>query len=607
MSDTAYGQAMHHINDHVRFTATPPFQDRLNFAEPTVPAIAAWIQALPMANLGKASQALYHGLSELNQLVLNAPARLELLEQLRPAVYHLNQLLARYYLDQPTQLPPKALESARLSQALQAMLYQGYNLVRTETDAPAAASSKKLAPHFALLHQRCVAELGQLFLRSCRLYAPHPKGLWTELHSHYLAAAATRCEELAVKDPQLLRRSEISVRDQYLAVLLLDAAKPPQLRQQDFSSLYNALEEWAAYASIEPADTAGRHGYYQLQFDVDLGPQYQFRTTFPASVEVHALDLSALTARVQDPQEDVAASVDWLHDTLRAQLIEAWGERKRRVLSRVECNDRVSVCVGLPSIHYHISGSLDFDQWLAADPNGPASTGEENPFTRSLRLEDRYGDVWNLAADARGTGARDAQSFVSEIQFDRALMADQGRKTNLTHAVEVIDASPDGYCLEWTTPMPERIQAGELLAIRVNDHLPWSVAVVRWLSLLEDNQLRTGVELLGSAARSSAIWLQRKLGGESTPMRALLLPGVRAKRKASSLITFSHPFTVGNKVVFREGLERRSAVLVQCIASNTNFAQYEYRTLSTANTPESTLPEASETNPDRFEQLWKIL
>lgn len=124
----------HHINDQVHFTVGKPSRERLSFCAVNEAAIADWIAHLPLTSVGTSARQVFNALTELNQLVTTAAVRLALLELLRPPTQQLSMLLERHFSNQPLQLRNAALETARLAQAMQALLWRGYRQVLVDAD-----------------------------------------------------------------------------------------------------------------------------------------------------------------------------------------------------------------------------------------------------------------------------------------------------------------------------------------------------------------------------------------------------------------------------------------------------------------------------------------
>ena len=164
-----------------------PAQDltRLTLVSHQPKKLKEWVAALPMINVGETSRQVFLTLQEISRLNIDAAARFELLEILRPTVYSLAGALSKHYLNQSVMLPDRATKVATLAQAMQSHLANGYKSV-------AVASLDRLDLHkrdvelmklAAQAVHRAITELTGNLLRSTQLYLNTPPRLWLELLS----------------------------------------------------------------------------------------------------------------------------------------------------------------------------------------------------------------------------------------------------------------------------------------------------------------------------------------------------------------------------------------------------------------------------------------
>jgi hypothetical protein len=161
--------------------------------------LQAWVDELPLMNMGETSRQLYQFIQELNRLQLDSRVRFQLLEVVRPVILHVCQALGKHYLNQSVVLPDKARRVASLAQSLQGHLASGYKIVavrgmRKIRDKD-ARSTVTVAIH------RAISALTDTLLRSYQLYFPTPRHLWLEMHQLYLLAERNGLATTEVSDP----------------------------------------------------------------------------------------------------------------------------------------------------------------------------------------------------------------------------------------------------------------------------------------------------------------------------------------------------------------------------------------------------------------------
>src|SRR5690606_30634138 len=146
---------------------------------------------------------------------------------------HVCRGLGKHYLNQPLVLPEKARKVAALDQALQGHLANGYKLVATQ--GLAKISDRDVRQQVTLASYRAINALSNALLRCYQLYFPLPKNLWLEIHQLYLLA-----ERNQLLDRRLSQTDEATPKKAYVSALLLAAARPNQLRQQETSLIEQA-------------------------------------------------------------------------------------------------------------------------------------------------------------------------------------------------------------------------------------------------------------------------------------------------------------------------------------------------------------------------------
>ena len=155
----------------------------LSFCDTTPKAFRAWVDQLPMANIGESSRQLYHAIIELNHLFLTPQMRIQYLEAIRGSIHFVCNELSRHFLGLAVALPEKQRKIANLTQALQLHLASGYKLCLLEyLDNGGLDKNRK---HIAIAIHRAISELAATIVRSHQLYCPSPAHSWLECHRLY--------------------------------------------------------------------------------------------------------------------------------------------------------------------------------------------------------------------------------------------------------------------------------------------------------------------------------------------------------------------------------------------------------------------------------------
>ena len=86
----------------------------LSFCDTTPKAFRAWVDQLPMANIGESSRQLYHAIIELNHLFLTPQMRIQYLEAIRGSIHFVCNELSRHFLGLAVALPEKQRKIATM-------------------------------------------------------------------------------------------------------------------------------------------------------------------------------------------------------------------------------------------------------------------------------------------------------------------------------------------------------------------------------------------------------------------------------------------------------------------------------------------------------------
>jgi len=600
-----------------------PEQDltRLTFCDANVRSLQAWVDGLPMTNIGETSKRLYHAIIELNRLHLTPQVRYQLLELLRPSIYFICRALGKHYLQQPVVMPEKPLKIANLAQALQSHLAAGYKIAIAQSlDLSNNEKHRKL---LAFCTHRAISDLGRTILRAYQLYRPTPANTWTEIHQLFLLAERRELLDYYVIDNPNSKLDRSTIEHAYLRICLLGTAKPNQIRQQELIKAYDALELWVDEVKVcAPTD---KHALFVTLLNEDAPPIYRIKAG-SASKELqrgietqHLVDL--LNRQSSAPEGSTELFIQIPHElspNLLQHLTISWGRMTERGFARAPSQGALELLVGLASIHFHLAGERSLQEQLGQDVETVVlGGGENNPFLQGKMTSNSVGngtDAWSTAFDAGGGQmpslgdvGMDSINFVSNQLADEE--RDRIRKHQAPiHTIDTLDTSPGGYCLRWTSDVPLKAQSGEIIALRENQHQGWSIAVVRWIRHINQKGTMMGVELLAPSASPCAIRLIQKNGSMSEYLHALLLPELAAIGKPMSIIAPRLPFKVGHKVMINLAGKASQYQLNKRLTTTASFNQFQLKsTASSINIEKPKTVKPSSSPGDDFDSLWPNL
>ncbi len=532
-----------------------PAQDltKFSFCNGIKPAnLQNWADQLQITRVTQTSVQLYKNLPEINRLKTDPKTRLEMLEVLRPSIQISIAGLAKQFLGQPLILPEEAQKTAIVAQALQKSMINGYSICVRDLISQKSLNSQG-RDNLAKAISRAMSSIGLLYLRSCQIYTPLPKGLWLLLHHLYRTADAYEILTAPIQDPLLKLRQASNIRDTYLRTIMLACSNSNQLSQKDLAMAFDAFESWAHPVTTRKNVTRDNANPFFINLSRDEPPRYKERASADEPGYRLELDFSRLVTALARQKDSDPKNGDGLiiprnmPMDLINHLINTWAETTDRQQHRRKIKSAIDVCVGLTECHYFLAGEQDFGSFLGqarkANPEGwpvPSSYASLNGFT--------------LAERAASTG--------------------QGADYKPTR-VTVQNISAGGYCLYWQDNMPHNATAGQLLGIREVGKQEWNLGVVRWIRQLRGAS-QMGIQVLALDAKPVATSVRYPRGGYSDFMRGLQLAPYEAGQTASTLITAAAPFQEFSKVQLKSGSQTLSLNLDQCILSTNAIRQFDF-------------------------------
>lgn len=573
-----------------------PAQDLREFKlfPANVAAALGWAQALPVANTEAMVELLVQALEDLNRVQLSPEIRYDIMEILRPNLDVALSNLAKRYLNQPLVLPAEPQRSADLAGKLSSMASTSYTIVAVEAiaqrDAIRETNPARLTCQAV---QRALIFAGGKVLQTLQLFRPLEIHAWQALHQLYALADHHQLAELPVPDPG---SGALTIKATYLQALLLGCCKPNHLRQSDLAQLYHGLQALSALVQLDTSQ--GDSGLFLIDLDSDHPPVYSAIASEQRGDSCRYVSTRALVEHLTllrgetVPGESERTTEPGLPQYLLDHLIVSLGSTNQRNFKRTASNSEIMVCIGLSSTHYYTAGETAFEQLLYGSDHTPSAADRMggNQF-----LQHPEGDIWQQSnpeenyADDSGQPERLPEAEVEHlIEVDDATLAEllledtddiPSSERYPTFKVQLADASPGGFCLEWRAGLPADIKSGDIVGLKEEAHGNWAIAVIRWLNQFDDGKTLIGLELLSPRAMSYGASIHRKTGDNIPPMRVLLLPEIKLVGQPHTLVTPGTGFKERQKVTLSNQDEARLIQLQRQVASTGSFAQFEFRYL----------------------------
>lgn len=601
------------MEDQTTIKLKIPHQDLTtgSLFQPNTHAARSWVESLPVTDTNSTVQMLDQALNDLNRIKTSPEVRYDIMEILRPNLEVALTNLSRRYLNQPLVLPKEPQKMAEFSDRLFTLASTAYTIVAIEAiqqrDSIREVNPARLTCQAI---QRALLFAGRKVLQTLQLHRPMEIQGWHTLHQLYALGEHQRLANLPVPEP-LTGGSTITAT--YLQATMLGCCKPNQLRQRDLAAVYRGLQQWSELVPLGSVDSD--EALFVADLDSDQPPIYSSLYKEQLGAQCRFIDTTSLIVRLTALKEEAGGAAIKLdkNTSLSAnildQLIAALGSISLRNFKRSAVSSPLWICVGLSSTHFHVAGEQRFEQLLYGNEYLAHAGGvvSDNPFLRPQIKA----DAWQMANPGQDYTSDNEVDPLREIDIDDVTLArvlaeeDRELPPNERYPVfktQLADASSGGYCLEWHDDLTSDIKVGDIVGLKEEENKDWVIAVIRWLSRLDNAKTLTGLELLSPRAIPYGARIHVKPGEKSPPRRVLLLPEIALVGQPQTLVTPNAGFKERQKVTIGSSKEAHSVQLLRQIASTGSFAQFEFRYIQELG---DVLAESqNESGGGAFDSLW---
>lgn len=610
---------VNHIEVHIPLPKQT--QDKHSLFELNRDGAARWLQSLPSANLGEVTRQLYLALGELNKVHCNPRDRLQLLELLRNNVHMANRGLEKHFLNQPIILPEKARKVAQLADTLNKHMATGYTIAANELLGMHRLRRPK--DLLSTAFHRALTEHSLVLLRNFQLYRDEEPGFWRTIHELFYQALKHKLGREKVAD-------EIwgsgTLEQCYLRPMLMQTARPFQLRQKSQAQVFAQLASWAPKARVrgDKLDSC----VFLFNPTRDEPPVYrELCDDLSGLLGIDAQALCAYLDELVAERSRAKNASDELSVTLLTHLHTSWSTMMQRNSVRVERDDELLLSLGLFSTHFFISGGLPFSDFMADESASKAETLELMDDMTLRQHVGRDRDTWSNVSspDLKDREQKDYKPdhvLIEAISYEHSSKpagSTQSTQNYRYYRTRMVNSSDRGYCVEWPASEAVKLNTGDVIGICEAIENTWSVGVIRWIKQVEGNRNQLGLEVLATAA--DAYGARRVHTGLASGeyQRALLLPPEGGAGQSQRILVQKPAFDEGDTVELTSPDQTYRIKLRHCLSTTASLALYDFSTMAKPEILETGLdytsdpasepgsqPETPNKKPE-FEHLWKNL
>lgn len=474
----------------------PALEDKpLINAETRPPKILEFLAKLPSSPLDAAS-VLQEEMEILNRQKVSPDNRYRALEIYRDHVVNIVKNLASNYCSASLPLSKEAKTYAATAESLWLELAYGYKLTLTDQVSKLFNPNSKTS---ALTIHRAMEALQQLSMVYYQTYFIVPGHIWGDLHQLYYHSVQQSLHDI----PLEVNDKQTSINLLYKQILLMSIADPQHLAPQDIELVADYIARFAKHTQLQGlGQLENPAGIFVISLDDEKPPVPYVKNTRQTDDSSDILFITVELARLVHQHLQMLQSgnihrnsglpdsaIDAKYQDMLIYLLKHWGVSPKRIYKRSSKNNVSQLGIGLIATHYFINNERFYEQ-----PSSEQTLG--------------LGSFSNIESNTNK----------SAIKYSNW---------------KVLNISAGGTALRKFPTVSAQVRVGELLSVKNEDEKTWAVAVLRWASNGEQEQLDIGTQLIAPSAKACGI---RVVNAELFEP-ALILPAMPAIKQATSVIT----------------------------------------------------------------------
>jgi cyclic-di-GMP-binding protein len=452
----------------------------------------AWIESLPLTKPIESARAVAIALEAINRSKLSVDDRVDIVESYRGVTNSLLEELESIYGYAPLPLGERQLEAYTLARMLLSECAYAYKMYLVEKSGKLIVLNAKKTMSLPAL--RTMRLLRALMWQSYKTYHPVPPGTWREAHSLLLFA-----DENGFAHDAIDVDDKASIAELHIGMMMLSLADPYRLMSREVDQVSALLAEHRGTVDIvSSAAGLNPQRLFVVALDSDLAPSVLVQGARPPEGNVLRMVnpirlVDRLVSRQQTAQDSHNAGKLNI-DNLIDRLITLWGDPPKRQFRRSTASSAVALCAGIKAIS-HFAELVE-----TANPESDAAAIREG---RTL-------PIINIPQDA----------------VSQAIGVE---------AWQVLNQSANGLRLHRDTKGSIGVTVGEVVGVRFIGGRSWNVGVVRWLTVLEGNEMEFGVELI--SPKVASVTIEATIANNHKPLGALAISSIAETAGSHTILT----------------------------------------------------------------------
>ncbi len=579
--------------------------------------IEAWVDSLPMANVGETARQIFKTIVEFNRLEMPHLNRLKIVEKFRQPIRYISKNLEKHYFDTPLPLSTKSRKIAILNRELYSELTTAYKIFIEQMISGSHESfdQRKL---IVAIHRVMHYQLRVIYY-SVIIYDPIPNGTWKEIHRLYTYAELNDIHNLLVKAGKDGEHSS-TITDLYKQILLFSLCSPFRLRQREIKLIYTALPEWSSDVSIGlPDPDKKRDCHFISRLWSDAPPSHVALQTKEASKRSRELSTSKLVLALQKQAAKLPSESSSEHGCFSRHLLQkvqqALTNAPKRQYVRTKLNFELKTAVGLSDIHTLINvlpATVPVEQTLT--PTEKHRAVELDWLTGTGKNAELRSGIFNLNNSTVAPNSQNVffneEAPLSEASgiencHDGAIPAWASSAHCLeakTFTCKTINESAGGYCIQWSGPNAPKLKIGEVVGIQsASNQNQFGVGISRWIKNSPGQGLLLGMEVIAASCLAVDLHPAANHAAPENKKKGLLIPASSESKQHTSLIVPTLLFKPNDILTITDGTRKEQIRLTKLLESTGAFAHFEFDSL---NGKKHMVAEDDAVQKENFDNIW---
>ena len=512
----------------------PALEDKpLINAETRPQKIRDFLARLPASPL-EAVSALHDEMEILNRQKISSEQRFKALEIYREHITRLTDTLGDTYRNASLPLSKEAKTYAAAAESLWLELSYGYKLALTDQLNQLFSPSGRSV---ALTIYRAMESLRQLSMVYYETYFSVSGSIWRDWHQLYFHAAQESLHEIELQTDE----QSTSINLLYKQILLMSLADPQHLAPQDMELVADYIARFASHTQLQGLGILENPaGIFVIALDSDKPPVPYVKNVEQTDDSTDILFITVDLARLVHQHLQMLqsgniarnsglpeAALDSKYQDMLVYLIKHWGVSPKRIYKRSNKNSRSQLGVGIIAAHYFVNNEQHYQQPVSAKD--------------------------------------------SDLMEGTLIAKPPVKASNW----QVVNVSANGTALRKLPSASAQVRVGDLLSIKSDAEKSWSVAVLRWATNGDQDQLDIGTQQISASAK--AIGARVVNSGIYDP--ALVLPAMPAINQPASIITRCGMYAPARVLELDENGSISRVMITKLVERTRSFERFQFSVL----------------------------